>query len=376
MLPDATHVETAQGTWQFMSVAYVRNPERPVVIADELESFFHVLLYQSVRYLRSSLGAWVTSFITDYFDAFQQNGTGIQICHPYKVAAVETGEIKHDSSGVVVFNNLNGPSPMNALFREWLALFQARYAVLKLEPKPSIPADKQPEDLLIGIVRGRNWALKRTQSETQPPKQANAIASPKAQAFLKTMKEAEDQLNNHAATLSIFSKFREGTDNATAPRWSMQDKQGDQLSSNYDPRYQVINLRRSAVSAVASNQRASSSKKVKVDPNSRPSNASAARPLPTDAPQAPDASAPTAQPRPNERGFSSGVATPKPIRHRGLHTRVKSGRLIRQLHEVLKLSGDELRLREINTSELAENGLPTLGFEPMHPRQPTTPHYH
>ncbi|KAI0822877.1 hypothetical protein BC628DRAFT_621653 [Trametes gibbosa] len=39
------------GTWQFLSMHALNAPEKPIAITDELESFFHVLLYVSVRFL-------------------------------------------------------------------------------------------------------------------------------------------------------------------------------------------------------------------------------------------------------------------------------------------------------------------------------------
>ncbi|KAI9057819.1 hypothetical protein FKP32DRAFT_1528741, partial [Trametes sanguinea] len=58
------------GTWQFMSVAYVKHhPSRPVSIADELESFFHVLLFYAVRLLRHNI-ANVHFFVAEYFDHY------------------------------------------------------------------------------------------------------------------------------------------------------------------------------------------------------------------------------------------------------------------------------------------------------------------
>ncbi|EJF57519.1 hypothetical protein DICSQDRAFT_69235, partial [Dichomitus squalens LYAD-421 SS1] len=39
------------GTWQYMFARALTNPNRRIVIQDELESFFHVLLYFAVRFL-------------------------------------------------------------------------------------------------------------------------------------------------------------------------------------------------------------------------------------------------------------------------------------------------------------------------------------
>ncbi|KAI0759288.1 hypothetical protein BD413DRAFT_437480, partial [Trametes elegans] len=58
------------GTWQFMSVQYVRQQAKvPVTVADELESFFHVLLFYAVRFLRHNIED-VSNFVEQYFDCF------------------------------------------------------------------------------------------------------------------------------------------------------------------------------------------------------------------------------------------------------------------------------------------------------------------
>ncbi|TBU26657.1 hypothetical protein BD311DRAFT_601956, partial [Dichomitus squalens] len=54
------------GTWQFLSVAMLSR-SKEVEICDELESFFYVILYYAVRYLRSNIddgiiGEWIYTF--------------------------------------------------------------------------------------------------------------------------------------------------------------------------------------------------------------------------------------------------------------------------------------------------------------------------
>ncbi|KAI0629045.1 kinase-like domain-containing protein, partial [Trametes polyzona] len=47
--PDRTVRST--GTWQFLSVSALNNCEKPIDLQDDLESFFHVLLYIAIRFL-------------------------------------------------------------------------------------------------------------------------------------------------------------------------------------------------------------------------------------------------------------------------------------------------------------------------------------
>ncbi|KAI0631748.1 hypothetical protein C8Q77DRAFT_1272662, partial [Trametes polyzona] len=64
--PRARRLERV-GTWQFMSVAVLCDMCKVVETSDELESFFYVLLYYSIRYLRSNC-ADVGAFIEHLFD--------------------------------------------------------------------------------------------------------------------------------------------------------------------------------------------------------------------------------------------------------------------------------------------------------------------
>ncbi|KAI0642696.1 hypothetical protein C8Q79DRAFT_1106035 [Trametes meyenii] len=59
------------GTWQYMSASMLSEYGKLVDIPDELESFFHVLLYYSVRYLKSNLSdKSVAHYIERFFEAY------------------------------------------------------------------------------------------------------------------------------------------------------------------------------------------------------------------------------------------------------------------------------------------------------------------
>ncbi|TBU56062.1 hypothetical protein BD310DRAFT_824556 [Dichomitus squalens] len=75
------------GTWQYMSAHALNDPHRRIVIQDELESFFHVLLYYAIRFLPHNLqDSCVGKFLADYFDDYSTY-EGYYIC----------GRAKHDA---------------------------------------------------------------------------------------------------------------------------------------------------------------------------------------------------------------------------------------------------------------------------------------
>ncbi|KDQ59800.1 hypothetical protein JAAARDRAFT_56762 [Jaapia argillacea MUCL 33604] len=57
------------GTWAFMSAALLRDGKKPAVLQDDLESFFHVLLFNAVKFLKNSCQD-IPGFITDFFESY------------------------------------------------------------------------------------------------------------------------------------------------------------------------------------------------------------------------------------------------------------------------------------------------------------------
>ncbi|PIL33392.1 hypothetical protein GSI_04012 [Ganoderma sinense ZZ0214-1] len=83
------------GTWQYMSAHALNNPCRRIVIQDELESFFHVLIYYAVRFLPHNLDdKHVGQFLHDYFDAYCPHVEGYYRCGRAKLDAMRSGVIQ------------------------------------------------------------------------------------------------------------------------------------------------------------------------------------------------------------------------------------------------------------------------------------------
>ncbi|KAI0660014.1 hypothetical protein C8Q70DRAFT_1063150 [Cubamyces menziesii] len=253
------------GTWQFMSVAYVANPERPVIVADDLESFFHVVLYQAVRYLRHSWSKRVTDFITTYFNTFQQLSNGTQICSHYKDLLIRCGKLQHGGSALRFYHILSdkskGLSPMNNFLDEWLSLFVERYAAIQgLEDIDDDDDDDDDDDEAPG---GEDLLTGGIDDDGRIIPYDPSVAS--LEIWTSEGRDEEsppERLRNHATMLALFSKHR------TMGAWPKQDKRGDQLSKDYDPRPHVIAARSRVESALiqASADRSGSSKKPRLDP--------------------------------------------------------------------------------------------------------------
>ncbi|PIL32469.1 hypothetical protein GSI_05171 [Ganoderma sinense ZZ0214-1] len=124
------------GTHQFMSVNLLSDPFQAVKVPDELESFFHVLVYYSVRYLRSncpSPNAWINTY-------FQADGVPNMYVGGMKTVAIQREGMLSTvvPPGPLLFN-----SPMDTLLGDLIKSFFAHYKVTEhefrqaLSPLPS-----------------------------------------------------------------------------------------------------------------------------------------------------------------------------------------------------------------------------------------------
>ncbi|KAI0916061.1 hypothetical protein AcV5_003504 [Taiwanofungus camphoratus] len=129
------------GTWQFMSAMLLENPWKAAEIQDELESFFHVLLYNGVRFLRHNCTD-VCEFMSEFFDAATlQNGR--YTCGERKWAAMRFGEVTsgRKCEKLVFKDDDDGNEhPLNNILKILLQWFRAYYAVLLADGKLNSPS--------------------------------------------------------------------------------------------------------------------------------------------------------------------------------------------------------------------------------------------
>ncbi|TBU38880.1 hypothetical protein BD309DRAFT_481030 [Dichomitus squalens] len=150
------------GTYQFMSVNALQRPSHSVTIVDELESFFHVLLYFCVRFLRSTCKD-PTSWIDNYFHQYSGPDYGFT-CGQKSIAMEVTGKLRTlPPQRPLLFE-----SPLDGVFSTLLPCFKARYKVLSYEimkatvpsPVPEVPEPpRSPSAHEILIVPMRNRKL-------------------------------------------------------------------------------------------------------------------------------------------------------------------------------------------------------------------------
>ncbi|KAI0764251.1 hypothetical protein BD413DRAFT_680539 [Trametes elegans] len=243
------------GTWQFMSVTYVVHPERPIQIADELESFLHVLIYHGVRYLRHSLGSRATDFIVTYFDTFLPGPQGRQVCSIMKTNAVKMGTIFIDSSEDLQFLNDCGDEehPLNDfIFKDLLPLFVERYRIEKWDDAVARRREKKKAQLVSAMNTSQDAdkiVVVLTEKELPPGRPSEECTDKAA------------KLNTHDEFLNLLRTRR------TTGTWPENDKMADQLSPEYDPRRLVVATMStlSSLTAVSDSSSSSAAKKRRVN---------------------------------------------------------------------------------------------------------------
>ena len=129
-----------QMTWQFASVPYIHDRTRPLEIADELESFFYILVYGAVRFLHSTCPpSRVEFFLDGFFDHDYIEDVG-WAASTWKRYALEHARIFMPPHGDELrFLGSDGggekapagrrssDTPLNSLMEELLSWFHARF---------------------------------------------------------------------------------------------------------------------------------------------------------------------------------------------------------------------------------------------------------
>ena len=135
-----------------MSVPCLLHDGKVIEIADELESFLHVLIYDASRFVSHNLTPIQTHMLyRTYFDGHAVAADGSQQCSSEKLVAIKHAQLCV-SDVPVVFGH-DESHPLNTLLSELFALFQSRFAVYQwlsrhplTESVPPVAPPKQAVD--------------------------------------------------------------------------------------------------------------------------------------------------------------------------------------------------------------------------------------
>ncbi|KAI1786098.1 hypothetical protein LXA43DRAFT_1035081 [Ganoderma leucocontextum] len=208
------------GTYQFMSVNLLNHVTKPVKVSDELESFFHLLVYYAVRHLRSNCTD-VSSWIDNYFHSY--SGPERMLTCGQKSSAVEiTGVLEIESpDGPLLFH-----SPMDGILAVILKSLRAHYKVMehdavKTAPPPPRPETPPPSPLISPPIMMRDFEddLDDDLDDEQVAKwEARLQADPPDRSPTSEDRELARKVADHKFMIDHLSRMLRD------PRWRANDR--------------------------------------------------------------------------------------------------------------------------------------------------------
>ncbi|KAI0091424.1 hypothetical protein BDY19DRAFT_1046438 [Irpex rosettiformis] len=230
---DATQVGRS-GTWTFMSATSLQYPLKPNDLADDLESFIHVVTYLSFRFHYHNYTKLPFGKPLSLPELMRRNGTNGRLAehlhnHYYqkwecKGGVYSGGEHKKssNSSGTppLIFNSLRVSPTLITLVNELYGLLELHYSAIDFPAlaKYSSPAiddeaaSKLPETVQI-IPRGMSQPKKRLPALSLRPKPAPEPSAPKI-------------LDNHGYILQVFE---DADTRINIDKMALNDSTQDQL---------------------------------------------------------------------------------------------------------------------------------------------------
>ncbi|OBZ73892.1 hypothetical protein A0H81_06308 [Grifola frondosa] len=208
---DVARREGRTGTWQFMSSAILDDKSRRPMIEDELESFFYVLVYYSVRYLKHN-SKDVASFMLDVFDSYSFSN-GEYSCGNGKRRLLENAVLRWPENRDVVFTGEgSNPHPLNDLIATMLPWFQGRYRLMELERKLRKPSS----------------------SGTQAQAEDGSPDKTETNEYVDVLTNEDLQDDDDDDPMAYEDKTdADGDKTSLTTNWPSEDKLGDQLPKEY-----------------------------------------------------------------------------------------------------------------------------------------------
>ncbi|KAI0323685.1 hypothetical protein GY45DRAFT_1341281 [Cubamyces sp. BRFM 1775] len=233
-----------------MSAAMLTENSKVVEIADELESFFHVILYNAIRYLSSNC-THVGAFIEDFFDTYKEED-GQLFCGDRKEAALkDKGRILLSSNVPLRFN-----TPIDRFMDTVLKWFKARYTIYTYRTW-QIEGHAQRSKVTQPVVISSEESEPVTQLWDTLLCDASASEDPDIDPFLYAELEdleptipTEDE-EKIASLVDTHTAFLKGLSMAVgATGWKNDSVKGDNVPASYKPRRRVGPLRHAGLATL------------------------------------------------------------------------------------------------------------------------------
>ncbi|KAI0645199.1 hypothetical protein C8Q79DRAFT_757799 [Trametes meyenii] len=275
------------GTWQFLSANALRDLSKPIIVEDEMESFFHLILYLAIRYLPHNCSA-VGPFMEKYFDGFNEvAATQEYSCGDAKLTAMKLGVIKPDamserlqffaapcpppsqavdsSSGVVpgdqASNDKRERHPIEGLMYEFLLWISGYYCLRRDEELRSkygagnsaAPAERASSRTMPAIQEESTAQIFAWLGDWEAPAQPTESTHDR-EVLLPEQRRIYERyaanLADHDEVINLFKRHLRTPTPGTS--WYIVDKQEDQLPPGYRPGDErAVGVKRSMVDSYA-----------------------------------------------------------------------------------------------------------------------------
>ncbi|KAI0669703.1 hypothetical protein C8Q78DRAFT_196174 [Trametes maxima] len=247
-----------------MSVKALNKHKKPIDIQDDLESFFHVLLFICIRFLHHNLeDENVPQFMRDYFDDYTPSKTGPR-CGPRKHLVIATGSLHlsayNEAKGCLHFlwpSESGGSSPLSLhpldiVITTLLSWFSAHHKLARWQPVQPV-LRKQTEDRgePLKLSSALAWII---EDEARIKKQGVIDSSPSPTQVLKEdhhklredLQQLAANLNTHKSTIQLLIKTllhmrwpesdRRSVDLRLENRKAKADQVGKSAKATQDPK--------------------------------------------------------------------------------------------------------------------------------------------
>lgn len=217
-----------------MSAYLLYNPGVPSSIADELESFLHVMVYGAFRRMRSTLYT-IKGFNDEYFAGCRLDDVRNRItCPNAKCASVMTLGVLTSGNNPVKFFSPRGDiqekHPLNDLIADLLRMFHSRYVVEAWEkrsrPYPMTP--ERPKQLQTIPECDEDLAAEFQSDlvglERKPVVVQTGTSQAEPQEPTAKMYEDVKALSNHVAVREIFYSYV-----LSKAKWPLHDVIDDRM---------------------------------------------------------------------------------------------------------------------------------------------------
>ncbi|KAI0645208.1 hypothetical protein C8Q79DRAFT_927438 [Trametes meyenii] len=168
-MSDVPRQQNRTGTWQFLSVNVLRDPKKKLAVEDELESFFHLVLYYAIRYLPHNCPD-VAGWMYSYFDGFtyvdEEYFGGKAKSDAISSGVLDAGPgkpLKFFTSPPEAGSPEPPAHPINQYFRQQLLALQAYNTIYRVDhgmiqsAAPSNPTMDSSEEFLEDELFADDW---------------------------------------------------------------------------------------------------------------------------------------------------------------------------------------------------------------------------